>query len=447
MDHWAGMLELKTVDVSRRLIAGYAAVHSNIDRVGDIIDPGASVKAVAQITDPARDVAVFIAHNSAALPIGLPQLIQATPKGLYTETYVLKGAAGDNLLAVAKDLQDHGHALGLSIGYKTQDSRRQMAGTKMARRIMAYSLKEYSFAAAQAIANPEALVTAVKSMSAGMDSAGGFIIPANAVPPPKKGAAVQYRVEQNGDRWIVYADADADGDADDNVPVGTYPSAEMANAVVVALRKAAGLADDGDTDDDQGKTAEAADERKAVWSTAMVNALPNSSFLWVEPGEDDDEGKRVPRSKRHLPYKDAEGKVDVAHLRDAIARIPQTDGLDAGKKAQLQARARRLLANASDGKTADEPDEWKTGSPVSVAALGYTLIDLAEQVATELKAMSLLGEETKGYQRIRASGRQALRDVAAELVKLADHAERIDKGEDGIARLNWLKQQFALTEV
>jgi hypothetical protein len=30
---------------------------------------------------------------------------------------------------------------------------------------------------------------------------------------------------------------------------------------------------------------------------------------------------------------------------------------------------------------------------------------------------------------------------------MADHAERIDKGEDGIARLAWLKQQFALTEV
>jgi hypothetical protein len=238
------------------------------------------------------------------------------------------------------------------------------------------------------------------------------------------------------------------------VPVGTYASAEIANAVVLALRKQQGLADDdddapGDGDEMDGKTEQTpAPEVKAVWSGKYVDALPDSSFLWVEDGgQKDDEGKTVPRSKRHLPYKDASGTVDLPHLRNAIARIPQADGLDAGKKAQLQARARRMLSAAESGKTADEPDEWKTGSPVSVAALGYQLIDLAEQVATELKAMSLLGEETKGYQRIRPAGREALRAVAAELTKLADHAERIDKGEDGIARLAWLKQQFALTEV
>jgi hypothetical protein len=392
--------------------------------------------------------------------VGIPQKIEATSQGLYTETYILKGAVGDNLLAIAKDLLDHGMTLGLSIGYKTHDSRREQTAHGSVRRLLDYSLGEYSFASHQAVANPSATMLSVKSrrqqrrekaMSTGTDSAGGALVPAGQ--PATRGGAtkVQYRVEQNGDQWIVYADADADGDADDNVPVGTYPSAEMANAVVVALRKAAGLADDDDDapgdGDDMDKTVPSAHAVKTEWSTAYVNDLKNDAFLWVEPGEDDDEGKRVPRSKRHFPYRDASGKVDLPHLRNAIARIPQADGLDAGKKAQLQARARRMLSAAESGKTADEPDEWKTGSPVSVAALGYQLIDLAEQVATELKAMSLLGEETKGYQRMRAPARDALRAVAADLVRMADHAERIDKGEDGIARMAWLKQQFAMTEV
>jgi hypothetical protein len=142
--------------------------------------------------------------------------------------------------------------------------------------------------------------------------------------------------------------------------------------------------------------------------------------------------------------------IDATRLRDAIARIPQTDGLAAPQKAQLHARARRLLAAATEGKTGDDSAaaEWAMdGGPLTVAGLGYTLVTLAEQLAAELKAMALLGEETKSYQRMRAPARDALRAVAADLVRMADHAERIDKGEDGIARLAWLKQQFALTEV
>lgn len=88
-------------------------------------------------------------------------------------------------------------------------------------------------------------------------------------------------------------------------------------------------------------------DEKAVWTTAYVNNLPDSSFLYVEPGDKDGEGKTVPRSNRHLPYKDASGKLDLPHLRNAIARVPQMKGVSAAKKSALQDRARRLLANAS----------------------------------------------------------------------------------------------------
>lgn len=87
---------------------------------------------------------------------------------------------------------------------------------------------------------------------------------------------------------------------------------------------------------------------EAVWTTAFVNDLPDSSFALVEPGgEKDEEGKTKPRSLRHLPYKDAGGKVDVAHLRNALARLPQMKGVAAGlvSKAlkKLQAVAKKHL--------------------------------------------------------------------------------------------------------
>lgn len=93
----------------------------------------------------------------------------------------------------------------------------------------------------------------------------------------------------------------------------------------------------------------------AVWSTAFINNLPDSAFLYVQPGgKKDGEGKTTPRSLRHFPYKGTGGKVDLPHLRNAIARIPQAGSwLSDSLKSSLQSRARRLLSNAG-GKSMSE---------------------------------------------------------------------------------------------
>jgi hypothetical protein len=87
----------------------------------------------------------------------------------------------------------------------------------------------------------------------------------------------------------------------------------------------------------------------AVWSTAFVNNLPDSAFLYVQSGgSKDKDGRTVPRTLRHFPYKDGSGKVDLPHLRNAIARIPQAGSwLSAAMKTSLQSRARRLLGGNS----------------------------------------------------------------------------------------------------
>ncbi len=88
---------------------------------------------------------------------------------------------------------------------------------------------------------------------------------------------------------------------------------------------------------------------KAQWSRAFINELPDDAFLYIEPGgKKDEDGKTVPRSNRHFPFQDRNGDVDVPHLRNAIARIPQSTavGLTADGKEKLQERARRLLEEA-----------------------------------------------------------------------------------------------------
>lgn len=81
----------------------------------------------------------------------------------------------------------------------------------------------------------------------------------------------------------------------------------------------------------------------AEWSTRYKNDLPDSAFLYIEAGgKKDSEGKTKPRSLRHFPYKDMDGKVDRAHILNAIARIPQAKFLSQVQKDRMQARARRI---------------------------------------------------------------------------------------------------------
>ena len=87
---------------------------------------------------------------------------------------------------------------------------------------------------------------------------------------------------------------------------------------------------------------------KAVWSSSYVSSLPNSSFLYVEPDCDK-------AGCRHLPYKDANGKVDLSHLRNAASRLGQAATGTSGwmteeLRKKLQSKVSRLLEE--DGEKA-----------------------------------------------------------------------------------------------
>ena len=82
------------------------------------------------------------------------------------------------------------------------------------------------------------------------------------------------------------------------------------------------------------------DAIRAVWTSAYVSSLPDSSFAAI-----DDSG-------RHLPYKDANGKVDLPHLRNALARLDQTQISPA-----LKAKARKTLEAAARANGVGDHDE------------------------------------------------------------------------------------------
>lgn len=113
------------------------------------------------------------------------------------------------------------------------------------------------------------------------------------------------------------------------------------------------------------------DELKAVWTTAFVNNLPDSSFAYIEPGgTKDSEGKTTPRSLRHFPYKNADGLPDAAHVRNALARIPQSSVSDAAKASAL-AKVHAAASKLGIGKSLDvEGDEAVVYYGGAVKALG-----------------------------------------------------------------------------
>lgn len=91
------------------------------------------------------------------------------------------------------------------------------------------------------------------------------------------------------------------------------------------------------------------DETRATWDAAYINNLPDSAFLYIEPGgQKDDEGKTTPRSLRHFPVKDAQGNVDMPHLRNAMSRIPQSNLSDA-VKAKCTQKAQDMMDSMDSG--------------------------------------------------------------------------------------------------
>jgi hypothetical protein len=106
---------------------------------------------------------------------------------------------------------------------------------------------------------------------------------------------------------------------------------------------------------------------KATWDSAYVSKLPNSAFLYVESG--DGEGE-TPKGKRHLPYKDANGKVDLPHLRNAISRLGQSDTgtgenswLTADLRKRLMTKAQGILKKHGGGDSGKEDEKSTEAEP------------------------------------------------------------------------------------
>ncbi len=292
-----------------------------------------------------------------------------------------------------------GRTVGASIGYRTRKSAPERYDGKLVRRLLDIDVMEYSFADSNAVANQQALVLGVKVVG-------------------------DYRIVQQADGWHVIEPADGDD-------LGTYDSEEAARTAVAALEREA---------------AESDDMKPGGGKVVAVQDLPDSSFLFIEAGGVlDDEGKTHPRSKRLFRYRDAEGKLDVSALQEALGAIRQShaDGLHADV---LEAKARRLLAAETDGegKTIAEAPEWQDGAALLLYGLSCDLADLAEAVAAQYKAMTIARYDTKANRVIPPPERAVLDEAIERLQVIRDRAAQVAAGEETAAKheLNRRRLQF-----
>ena len=102
--------ELEDFDDEEGTFSGYGAVFSNIDSGGDIIEPGAFTKTIAE---GVGRVKILSGHNDSLLPIGKPLELREDAKGLFMRAKISDTALGRDVKTLI-----HDKVLGeLSIGY------------------------------------------------------------------------------------------------------------------------------------------------------------------------------------------------------------------------------------------------------------------------------------------------------------------------------------------
>jgi len=158
-----------------------------------------------------------------------------------------------------------------------------------------------------------------------------------------------------------------------------------------------------------GDKGENMTEKLAEWTTEYINDLPDSAFAFIRGGgEKDEEGKTVPRALRSLPYRDTSGEIDLPHLRNALARLPQSN-----LTPEEQAKARKVLVDAARKVGVGEYEELPKTA-------GKTQEEEENLMEAEVRAELGLTEGADILEAIRAL-KQAAEHKKTEFVALSEH--------------------------
>lgn len=134
------------------IFSGYGAVFDNVDSGGDIIEPGAFTKTLAEGWERVKILAL---HNDCWLPIGRPIELREDANGLFLSAKISDTSMGRDIKVLLKD----GVLNELSIGYDPIVFDYDGDGIRHLREVKLWEVSVVTWAM-----NPEAVITDYKSM-------------------------------------------------------------------------------------------------------------------------------------------------------------------------------------------------------------------------------------------------------------------------------------------
>lgn len=144
--------ELEDFDEEQGIFSGYAAVFGNIDSGGDVIEPGAFTKTIAEGWERVKILAL---HNDYDLPIGKPLELREDAHGLYRKGKISETAMGRDVKTLLRDRVLNEMSIGydpVTFDYDKEDGIRHLREVKL------WEVSIVTWAM-----NPEAVITGYKA--------------------------------------------------------------------------------------------------------------------------------------------------------------------------------------------------------------------------------------------------------------------------------------------
>ncbi len=211
-------LDLKSLDDDGSFVM-YAAAFGNVDRGGDVIEPGAFVN----LDEFVRDGWIALNHRQNDLAVGYPTAATQDTRGLRVEGKFHTTPEAQALRTVVRERLAAGKGVKSSIGYQTVRSRQAVVDGEPVRRLEQVKIYEASFV--NLPMNPEADVVSAKAKSnaASLNRAGEAyarkLIRAGKIADGKWGfdaADAHALLGEDGDDWAAYGQCHLA--VDDDVP-------------------------------------------------------------------------------------------------------------------------------------------------------------------------------------------------------------------------------------
>lgn len=373
------MIEIKAVEGAEEgTFEGVLSSYGLIDTGGDLVEPGAYKKT---IQDNKGQITLLWNHKQDE-PIGVAELID-TPQALR-----LKGKLNLDVQRAREvhSLIKSGAVKATSIGYKPIQ-KEYKEGTRHLREVKLFEASCVCFPM-----DETALIQSVKSMDDGTSDFGDNV-------DAQQTCAMGYTLMGTlGDclrqTWWA-AGNDYDDDAAEDMPaLLAYAEGcidDFKAQYMAALAKyGAMMSDDSEAPDKAMRQAFRAKfrdmfEAKAGKTKRVAGEdLPSNAFLIVGDAQDTSTWK--------LPYKFSTDAKTKSHVRNALARIDQVQGVSAGElaaaKKKLTAVAKQYGIDGSDGKMLAEEPETKAGKTIS-SATSDSIKQAHAHVASAVGSMTL----------------------------------------------------------